>query len=403
MKILHTSDWHIGHRLHEQSQFYEQEKFLNWLIQLINKQSIDILLVSGDIFDNAYPSSQSLDLFYRFLADLYKNTKCKQVIMTAGNHDSPGTLNAPDNFVRSFNIHLIGRASDDIKNEIYSFNIGDENIIIAAVPFLRDRDIRKAISGESGDDIEHRYKKALKNHYHALAQEIEKLDNKNAFVLAMGHLFAIGGQPTDSENRIYVGGLGDISASDFPDLFDYIALGHLHRPQIIDNERNIRYSGSPYILSFSEAEQKKSVLLISTTNSKITSVEEIEIPAFRELFIVKGSMEYCKTRLNEIAKSNTETEPWVEIVLDEKNLETTAYTAINEEIENLKIKVLKVRMLNNAHVKGIEQLEEEDRELNDLKPFDVFKKKCEGAGFILSDHHQIKDAFYEILNEIDVK
>ncbi|MCF6242956.1 MAG: exonuclease subunit SbcD, partial [Bacteroidales bacterium] len=116
MKILHTSDWHLGHRLHEQSQQYEQKEFLEWLIQFVSTVEIDVLLVAGDIFDTGYPSSQSMELFYRFLAQLYRNTQCKQVVMTAGNHDAPGTINAPGSFVRNFDISLIGKATENIED-----------------------------------------------------------------------------------------------------------------------------------------------------------------------------------------------------------------------------------------------------------------------------------------------
>ncbi len=399
MKILHTSDWHLGHRLHEQPQLYEQKKFLEWLIQLVNAEGVDLLLVAGDIFDTGYPSSQSMELFYSFLAQLYRHTKCNQVVMIAGNHDAPGTINAPGSFVRNFDINLVGKATENIDDEILYFDIEGEKLIVAAVPFLRDRDIRRAIAGEYAGEIYDRYKKALTTHYNEIAERITK--EADTFAIAMGHLFAVGGQPTESENRIYVGGLGDIAASDFPQIFDYVALGHLHRQQKVDKKEQIRYSGSPYPLSFSEAGEAKKVVLLETSSGKLNSISEIDVPTFRQLYIVTGTMEQCRERLIEISKQNNEPEPWVEVILNDKQHSTTAYSEINEVIKELNLKVLKVINVKKQGQKGIEQLEEEDRQLNDLKPDDVFKKKCEQEEFNLGENAEILDAFYEILSEIN--
>jgi exonuclease SbcD len=109
MKILHTSDWHLGHRLHEQSQSFEQEKFLEWLLKTIKNRNTDVLLVAGDIFDTAYPATHSLQIFYDFLAKVHTQTNCKHVVITAGNHDSPGTINAPKDLVRYFSINMVGK------------------------------------------------------------------------------------------------------------------------------------------------------------------------------------------------------------------------------------------------------------------------------------------------------
>ncbi len=398
MNILHTADWHLGHRLHEQSRSEEQEKFLQWLLTVISEKSIDVLLVAGDIFDTGYPSSHSLQMFYDFLAKLYKQGTCKQVVMTAGNHDAPGTINAPSFLVKSFSINLVGKAGENVKDEILNFEINEEKLTVAAVPFLRDRDIRKAVAGEDAVIIETRYKTALTNHYNSVASEIIK--DGNTFVIAMGHLFAVGGQVSESENRIYVGGLGDMAASDFSPVFDYVALGHLHRPQKVNQKEHIRYSGSPYPLSFGEIGQKKKVILIETSGGKLRDITDIDIPVFRKLYSIKGTMNECKALLNEIGKLQDKPKPWVEVLINEPGLNSMAYMQINEAIKNLPLKVLKVRLLNYASRKGLEQLVKEDTQLDELQPEDVFRKKCEEENFDLNEHPDIMDAFNEILNEI---
>jgi len=402
MKILHTSDWHLGHRLHEQSQYNEQKKFLDWLIQYIDAEKIDVLLVSGDIFDTAHPSTQSLELFYRFLAKLHRYTSCNNIIMTAGNHDAPGTLNAPAQFTRFFNIHLIGKATGNPEDEIIEINIHGEKLVVAAVPFLRDRDIRRAIAGENATEMQNRYRTALTNHYNELAEFINnKYDTDKIFSIAMGHLFATGAQTSDSEKRIYVGGLGDISAEDFPNTFNYIALGHLHRPQQIGGKEYIRYSGTPYPLSFSEAGSEKKIILINTGKNQAAKIDEIKVPAFRKLCRISGNLENIYQKLEDIALKNNEYETWVEVNLNDERPLRNAYTLINEHIKDLPIKALSVRNLQAQKQVDITRIEAEDRKLTELQPDEVFQKKCKEQGFNLDEHPEILDAFYEVLNETE--
>ena len=398
MKILHTSDWHLGHRLHEQSQQYEQEKFLEWLLRYIDENGIDVLLVSGDIFDTAYPSAQSMTLLYDFLGKLLRNTTCKHIVVTAGNHDSPGTLEAPKELMRYFSINMIGKAGENVKDEILSLKVNDEELIVAAVPYLRDRDIRRAVTGLTFDEIEQRYRTALINHYREIAKAIEENQNPDSLKIAMGHLFAIGAQTSESEQRIYMGGLGDIAANDFPKTIDYIALGHLHRPQRVGGKEHIRYSGSPYILSVSETGYEKKVVVIETKNNVIQRIDEVTIPNFRPVYRITGKLEECRNQLEKINNQNQVAEPWVEIVLDNSDDPTTGYQDINTIVEKMNLKVLNVKLKTVKQLAGIEQLIEDDQNLNDLNPSDIFKQKCAESEFNLDQQPEIVDAFNEILN-----
>ena len=220
MKILHTADWHLGHRLHEHSQIEEQILFLSWIENYITDENIDILLISGDVFDTGSPSNQSLELYYSFLVRLNATT-CHTVIITGGNHDSPGTLNAPKQLLNALSIKVVGKATENIEDEVFEIECNGEKVIIGAVPYLRDQDIRRAVAGESFDELTDRYKKALTNHYNEVAEHCKTINTTNLPVIAMGHLFAIGGSVSDSEQNIYVGTLGHIGADDFSDTFDY--------------------------------------------------------------------------------------------------------------------------------------------------------------------------------------
>ena len=396
MKILHTSDWHLGHRLHEQSQFEEQLLFLNWLNGYISSNYIDILLVSGDVFDTGVPSTQSQKMYYDFLVTLTK-TNCKRIIIIGGNHDAPGTINAPKELLKALSIHVVGKATGNIKDEIFDISVNTEEVIIAAVPYLRDQDIRRAVAGESFEQIGDRYKTALKIHYNQVAEYCKTIKKENIPIIAMGHLFALGGFTSDSEQSIYIGNLGDIGANDFPAIFDYVALGHLHRPQKVGDNDFIRYSGSPNKLSFSEIGHDKKIVTIETETGEITNIKEIILPEFREILRVSGTIDECIAGLKSIDAAKHGLTPWVEVVLDNQSNTKIGYVEINKSAENLDLEVLKVTLKNERKIAGLEKLINNSKHIKELSPIEVFKMKCKEQNFDLEDNPEIFDAFNEVL------
>ncbi|WP_341222231.1 exonuclease subunit SbcD [Polaribacter atrinae] len=397
MKILHTADWHLGHRLHEQSQFEEQSLFLNWIETYIIEQKIDVLLISGDVFDTGSPSNQSLEMYYSFLVKL-NGTTCKSIIITGGNHDSPGTLNAPKQILNALSIKVVGKATEHIEDEVFEIEINNEKVIIAAVPYLRDGDIRRAVAGETFDELTDKYKTALINHYNSAAKQCETINKSNAPVIAMGHLFATGGSISDSEQNIYVGTLGHIGAQDFPTYFDYVALGHLHRPQIIGNNDKIRYSGSPNILSFSELKYDKKIIVLTIENNKISSIEDAIIPHFRNFYKLEGTIDACIAQFTTITDNEYNLTPWVEIALKEANTVNT--DDLKNAAEQYPFEILKIALKKQRNTKGIEELLAETKSIKELLPMEVFELKCEEMGYDLKNNPEVKDAFNEILQSV---
>ncbi|MRT93921.1 exonuclease SbcCD subunit D C-terminal domain-containing protein [Ancylomarina sp. 16SWW S1-10-2] len=396
MKILHTSDWHLGHRLHEQSQYEEQSQFLDWLETYIKREEISILLVSGDIFDTGVPSTQSQKMYYDFLIKLI-HSSCKHVVITGGNHDAPGTINAPKELLSALQVQVVGKVTENVEDEVFQLSVGDEQVIVAAVPYMRDQDIRRAVAGESFDDIGDRYKMALVNHYTEVGAYCESIKTENVPVIGMGHLFAIGGSTSESEQSIYVGNLGDIGAEDFPKIFDYIALGHLHRPQKAGGTNHIRYSGSPTILSFSEIGYEKNVILIETDGGKPLKIENVIVPKFREVLRVKGSVDECITHLQQIDKETYSLKPWVEVVIDNQMNAKIENQEINKAAEDLNLEVLKISLKNERNIQGLEALLESSKQIKELQPLEVFKMKCKEQNFDIDENVEIFDAFNEAL------
>lgn len=284
MRILHTSDWHIGHRLYERRRIEEHRQFFDWLLTTLQENAVDVLLVAGDIFDTALPSSEATDLYYQFLFRLYRETHTHAVI-TAGNHDSPVRLAAPQEFLRMGRIHVVGLASEPTECVI---TLPSENpsVAIAAVPYLSENELSH-ISFETEPERAERYRERLKAFYRQCVECIPPGLPK----ILMGHLFVHGGQMGDSERSIQIGGATAMQISDFPDDVAYVALGHLHRPHAISGSSYpVQYAGSPLPLRFNEVSYSKKVYLLEIPTAGDAWVEEIEIPVFKELHTVTGNL-----------------------------------------------------------------------------------------------------------------
>ena len=285
MRILHTSDWHIGHRFYERSQIEEHRQFLDWLLAKIKEQKVDVLLVAGDIFDTAMPSSEATTLYYQFLFRLYDET-CAYAVITAGNHDSATHLAAPQAFLKMGRIHVVGPVSAPADCVI---TLPDKNpsVAIAAVPYLSENEFSH-ISFETEPERAERYRERLRKFYH----ECVACMPPNLPKILMGHLFVHGGQMGDSERNIQIGGATAIRIGDFPNDVAYVALGHLHRPHAINGSSYpVQYAGSPLPLRFNESTYAKKVYLLDVSTASDVPVIEIEVPVFKELRTVKGTID----------------------------------------------------------------------------------------------------------------
>ena len=293
LKLLHTSDWHIGRTLYSRKRYEEFGAFLTWLADTIQQNEIDALLVAGDIFDTSAPSNRAQELYYRFLCRVAASC-CRHVVVVAGNHDSPSFLNAPKELLKALDVHVVGSSTESPEDEVLVLRNEQDapELIVCAVPYLRDRDIRVAEAGESVEDKERKLIDGIRTHYTAVAalaeQKREEL-GADIPIVGTGHLFTAGGQTVDGDGvrELYVGSLAHVTAGIFPACFNYLALGHLHVPQEVNGSKTIRYSGSPLPMGFGEAKQQKSVCLVEF-HSTAASVQLIDVPVFQRLERVKG-------------------------------------------------------------------------------------------------------------------
>ncbi len=261
LRVLHTADWHLGqHFLSGQERLSEQRAFLDWLVQTIDEQEVKALVLAGDVFDSTTPSHAAQELYYDFLVRM-QGTGCRDIVIVGGNHDSPTLLNASRRLLRALRVHVVGGAPPDPAEQLIAL----PGLLVVAVPFLRERDLQAAAPGETPEARQARVRASIAGHYQTLGEHdtLRRHRETDAPVLATGHLYAAGGEAREGAERdVHVGGLGVVGAEHFPAAFDYVALGHLHRPQVVGGQSHIRYSGSPVPLSFTEADDRQQVLLL---------------------------------------------------------------------------------------------------------------------------------------------
>lgn len=381
MRVLHTSDWHLGKKLEQCERTDEHQHFLDWLVQIIQEQQINLLVIAGDIFDTGTPSNTALKQYYDFLWRM-RQTCCRDIIVIGGNHDSVATLNAPKELLRYFNVHVIGGATANIAEEIIPITdaAGHVKLVVCAVPFLRDKDIRLSVPGETYEEQEIRLKRGICAHYEEIAQHIQPYKQQQIPVLATGHLFAAGSSASESEKEIHVGNLGQICGDQFPAEFDYVALGHLHRPQKVNNFHHIRYAGSPIPLSFSEVEDKKIIIVLDFANGRLNGLEEIEIPVCRRLVRFKGDLEKIRRHITLFDSKPQPYPAWVEIQVETDSFIPDLENQLAGFLQNKsQLQIIFSKQTRLSPAASLELQLPEMQNLHELLPQEVFRKKCESV------------------------
>lgn len=379
MKILHTSDWHIGRTLYGRKRYEEFEAFLTWLSETIQQNEIDALLVAGDIFDTSAPSNRAQELYYRFLCRVAASS-CRHVVVVAGNHDSPSFLNAPKELLKALDVHVVGSSAESPEDEVLVLRNGQDvpELIVCAVPYLRDRDIRVAEAGESIEDKERKLIEGIRTHYAAVAalaeQKREEL-GADIPIVGTGHLFTAGGQTVDGDGvrELYVGSLAHVTAGIFPACFNYLALGHLHVPQKVNGSETIRYSGSPLPMGFGEAKQQKSVCQIEF-HSTAASVQLIDVPIFQKLERIKGDWDGISNRILELSATDDPSQSgvWLEIIYEGEEVIGDLRERLEASISSTHMEILRIK--NNRIIDRVMGQIHEEETLDDLNVNDVFER-----------------------------
>ncbi|WP_116126554.1 exonuclease SbcCD subunit D C-terminal domain-containing protein [Lewinella sp. IMCC34183] len=387
IRILHTADWHLGHRLYDRDRTPEHRGALNWLLKTVEAEAVDLLIVAGDVFDVTNPSNQAKELYYDFLARLVR-TGCAAAVIVGGNHDSPGLLDAPRGLLRQLRLHVVGAAGAPAGERVFSLECGTGQVVVAAVPYLRERDLRTSQFGESSTDRLDRLREGIRQHFVdiAAAAEEQRAD-PSAPIVATGHLFAAGATDSEEKNSyIYQADEQNIAAAHFPSCFDYVALGHVHRAQHVGTFDHVRYSGSLLPLTFVEGQAARSVCLVELgpAGSPVVT-RKIGVPTQRTLVRLHAPLEEVKAGLQHAAAAATGEglRPWAEVrvrtdvaipnlreKLDRVIREAQPTSDGRPAVELLRIST--ERLTPRADAGAPDDI----RQLDELLPTDVFGQLC---------------------------
>lgn len=277
MKILHTSDWHLGRTLHGYSLIEDQAYILDQLIEYMIQEKIELLIIAGDVYDKSLPNEEAVALFNHFISQVIGRLEIPTVII-AGNHDSNTRIHFGSELFASKHLYIVGECEKGYQQVTIE---GSETIDVYLIPYMEPAYVREI----AGDETIKRHDDAMRY----LTRQIEKEKNDRATLLVV-HAFVAGGDLSDSERRLCAVGTAEMVGADCFKPFTYTALGHLHKPQAIGSE-HIRYSGSLLKYSISEANQPKCFVKLEIVDGQLTTLEEVSLKPKRDLKIVQGPIE----------------------------------------------------------------------------------------------------------------
>jgi exonuclease SbcD len=277
MRLLHTSDWHLGHTLRgEVAREYEHAAFLTWLLEACVREAADALVITGDVFDSATPPASAERMWFEFLAAARRARPAMDIVAIAGNHDSPARLGAASSVLRELGVHVVGglprRDDGALDLDRILIPVAGGRGLVAAVPFLRPVDL----PGDEQDD-------PLTAIYGEVIEAARRRRRPDQALIVTGHLYVAGADAQYlSERRVSIGGQESAPLRLFPDDIDYVALGHIHRPQRV-GRASIRYAGAPLPLSLDEADYKNQIVAIQFAAGRLHDLRSLPAPRVVEI------------------------------------------------------------------------------------------------------------------------
>ena len=395
MRFIHTSDWHIGKNLEGHSRLEEQEKFCNDFIKIVETNNIDMVIIAGDVYDTSNPPAGAETLFYKTICKLADNgNRC--VLVIAGNHDNPERLSAITPLAKEQGIIILGYPLSsttklkyngyeivEAKEGYMKLDIKGEKVCVITLPYPSEKRLNDAIRGvESEEELQKTYSSKIGDIFRKLEENFEE-DSIN---IAVSHLFVCGGDSSDSERQIQLGGSLVVDKHDLPQKSQYTALGHLHKPQKVSERLNVYYSGSPLQYSVKENMYAKGANIVEIHAKENPVITPIYFNNYKpiEIFKCDGIEEALK-----VCEDNKDRDIW-------------SYFEIKTEevISQDNIKKMKSYLKDIVEIKPIITSEYEENNI-DVKEksmaqlfndFYKFKEKCEPRG-------ELMDLFLNIVSE----
>ncbi len=408
MRILHTSDWHLGHTLHDHPREQEHRAFLTWLLETMSVEQVDALIICGDIFDSANPSAQSQKIWYGFLAEAHQLLPQLDIVVIGGNHDSAARLNAPSPLLGALRTHVTGGLpyleDGDIDWQQLIVPLHDRSDTVtawlAAVPFLRQADLPPA-SDESEDALI----AGTRKRYADVLEILRTRKQEGQALIMTGHCYLAGSALSELSERKILGGNQHALPDDiFPDDVTYVALGHLHLPQTIGGREHVRYSGSPVPLSVSEIHYSHQVCIVDIDNGTCTSIRQVLIPRSVEFIRIPsaGSLppEELFKRVAELPDAITNSDrndwPYLELSPLLKKPQPGLTEEILQAISGKAVRLVKITSQNAA---GTHQAVNAGIKLADINAEEVFIR-CYRSRYPDEPPAEYLAAFHDLIQQI---
>ncbi len=379
MRILHTSDWHLGQHFMGKSRQAEHQALIDWLLAQVGTHAVDAVLIAGDIFDTGAPPSYARELYSDLVVKLHHAGVA--LLLLGGNHDSVATLGESRALLAVLSttvVAAVGTPEDHVV--VLPRRNGEPGCIVCAVPFVRPRDVLQSQAGQSAEEKQQSLQAAIQAYYQGVvdvgrAQQhaLQNTLGRVVPLMATGHLTTVGASSNESVREIYVGSLDAFPTAAFPPV-DYIALGHIHKPQKVGGLDHIRYCGSPIPLGFDEAKQQKEVLLVDLDASGLSAITALPVPRFQALASCSGNLATLAAAITAAAAEGSAQQPaWLEVTVAEDDYLTDLPARIGAMTQGLPVEVLRVRRqrANAAATLAAEAL----ATLEELSPGDVFARR----------------------------
>lgn len=379
MRILHTSDWHLGQHFMGKTREAEHQALLDWLLEQVQVHAVDAVLIAGDIFDTGAPPSYARALYSQLVARLHAADVA--LLLLGGNHDSVSVLEENLSLLACLNTTVIAAVCDmDTHVVTLPLRSGEPGCIVCALPFIRARDVVQSQAGQSAQEKQQALQSAIQATYHAVYAKAQLLQTqlqaslgRSLPIIATGHLTTVGASSNESVREIYVGALEAFPTNAFP-AADYIALGHIHKPQKVGGLEHIRYCGAPIALGFDEARQAKQVLLVDLGEAGLKTVTALPVPVFQPLVAVSASLAALPPLLQAAAAAGTAERPvWLEVTVQDDDYLNDLAARVELLLQGLPLETLRIRRQRGPQAA---QLTAQGREsLDELTPDEVFARR----------------------------
>ncbi|WPC07180.1 exonuclease subunit SbcD [Pseudomonas benzenivorans] len=401
MRLLHTSDWHLGQHFMGKTRQAEHGAFCAWLVEQVRAHEVDALVIAGDVFDTGAPPSYAREQYNRFVVEL-SATGCALVVL-GGNHDSVAMLGESKTLLAQLGTRVIPGVCADPAEQLVVLGRRDgrPGAILCGIPFIRPRDVLLSQAGQSAVDKQQSLQQAIARHYQALYALAEaKRDELGGTlpIIATGHLTTVGASASESVREIYVGSLEAFPTSAFPPAA-YIALGHIHRPQKVGGLEHVRYCGSPIPLSFDEARQQKEVLLVELGDGDLRQVTALAVPRFQPLLSVAGSLGELQLAIAEAAAQGSRELPvWLEVRVRGDDYLSDLQQRIAALCEGLPVEVLRIRRERGTASAALNAMARET--LDELSAEEVFAQRLQLEQLDGAAAERLQGLYREVLEAV---